>query len=266
MATGADPLQFVLSSSVRSDVLLAIADGSRTTDELLDALDASSSAVYNALGRLEDAGLIASADGAWTPTGSGRLIADFVRERERLGALLGEASEYFATHDARAIPAEFRLRMSELAGATVITAPETEPQGVVREVSDRIADADAALMIAPIYDELFEGAMPDSEGTRLVLDEGIVEMAVEDADDPAAIEAELSSYADDDIRVADVRFALTVTDAALLLSLPPLDGGYDARSEFVVEHERGRAWGRELFEAVWAEAVPVEEHVVDTYL
>lgn len=261
MATGADPLRFVLSSSVRSDLLRAVADGTRTTDELLAAIEASSSAIYSALGRLEDASLVAADGDEWTLTGSGQLVADFIHLRDRLGALLTDAGSYFATHDLRGVPREFRLRMNELAGAEILEASQTEPQRVVRELTERFETAEHADVISPIYAESFGSVMPTSADSRLVLDESVVEAALEAADRDDSIERQLENYADADIRVADVSFALAVTDEALLLSLPGLDGGYDARTEFVAEHERGRNWGSDLFEAVWADAEPLLAHV-----
>ncbi|MFB6140571.1 MAG: hypothetical protein ABEJ26_09080 [Halosimplex sp.] len=40
---------YVLSSSVRTDVLLSVTEGSRPMDALIDGVDASESAVYNAV-------------------------------------------------------------------------------------------------------------------------------------------------------------------------------------------------------------------------
>jgi predicted transcriptional regulator len=266
MAPGADPLQFVLSSSVRADLLRNVAEGSRSTDDLLDSIDASSSAIYNALGRLEEAGLLTADGETWNVTGSGRLVADFVRRRNRMGSLLGEAETYFATHDLGAIPEEFRLRMSELAGAEVLQASETEPQRVIRQVAEHFESAEQADVLSPIYAETFGDAVPTSGDSRLLLDAGIVEMAVDTTADRETLEAELADWAEANVRVDDVDFALAVTDDVLLLSLPNLDGSYDARTEFVVEHERGRGWGTELFEHFWAAAEPLGPHVRSEYL
>lgn len=266
MAPGADPLQFVLSSSVRADLLGRVADGRRRTDELLETIDASSSAIYNALGRLEDASLLTSEGDVWDVTGSGRLVADFVRRRNRLGSLLGEAESYFATHDLGAIPQEFRLRMSELAGADVLEASETEPQRVIRQVAEHFESAERADVLSPIYAETFGSAVPTSGESRLLLDESIVEMAVDTTADRAALEAELEDWAAANVRVDTVDIALAVTEDKLLLSLPRLDGSYDARTEFVVDHPRGREWGTELFEHFWRDAEPLVPYVREHHL
>lgn len=266
MSSGADPVEFVLSSSVRSAVLRSIGDGTQTTDGLLEDVDASSSAIYEALGRLEEAGLLRSAGEDWTLTGSGRVIADCVDERERLDLLLDDAGSYLASHDTCALPERFRLRLGELAGGWVLTASSTEPQDVVREVSDRLDRADTALIATPIYDELFETVLPDPTGCRVVVDHGVVESAANELGDDAEIEAELEEYAVYDIRVTDANFSMAVTETALMLSLPLIDGGYDTQTEFLAEHDRARQWGRDLFERLWAEGEELEPYVLDHYL
>jgi predicted transcriptional regulator len=266
MASGPAPLEFVLSSSVRSDVLLAVADGQQSTNSLLEGLDASSSAVYNALGRLEEAGLLVSDDEAWSLTGSGHVVADFVVDRGKLSSLLDATGDYFATHDAGALPERYRRRMGELADGTVISASETEPQSVVREVGRRLERADTAFVISSIYDELFESALPETESVQLVLDSDVVDSAAAEFGDHEAIEAELSTYETNTIRVTDVDFAASVTDGELLLSLPLLDGGYDARTEFIAEHAQARTWGQDLFDDLWAEATTLGDYVRETHL
>lgn len=266
MPSSADPLGFVLSSSVRADLLRAVADGMATTDDLLTDVDASSSAIYSALGRLEDVRLLEAEGDGWRLTGSGRLVADFLARRDRLGRLLEEAGEYLATHDTEALPRRYRLRLSELADADVLEAAEPDPQGLIREITTRLENTASVDVIAPIYVDEHGSVLPTIEDSRLVLDESIVATAVEAADSVADVEAELENYVDEAIRISSVDFALTVTDDALLLSLPTLDGSYDARTEFVTEHERGRRWGTDLFETLWAEAEPLEPYVRDRFL
>ncbi len=266
MSNRSAPLEFVLSSAVRSDVLLAVADGHRSTDALLSGLDASSSAVYNALRRLEEAGLLVSGADAWSLTGSGHVVAAYAADSARLRSLFDQTDDYLATHDARPLPEPYRRRMGELADAHVIRASESEPQSVVRDIGRRLERSDHALVISHIYDELFESALPETGSAQLVLDYGVVDTVAGELDDEAAIEAELATYESEPIRVTDVGFAVTVTDDELLLSLPHLDGGYDAQTELVAEHERARTWGADLFEDRWAEATPLVEYVRDTYL
>lgn len=253
MPPGRETVRFALNSSVRSDILAALDDQPRTTESVLEALDASTSAVYSGLGELEEHGLLRTEDDVWHLTGSGRLLADLVTECDRYEQVFGDLGGYLQTHDTASLPREFRLTIGALAGATVLEATETEPHRAVTEVSDRIDAADSAKVVSPIYIESYEVAMPDVSGSKLLINDRVARLAAEsDGTGPV--------YDDLRIRVTDVEFALGVTDSELLLSLPLLDGDYDARSEVLAEHDRAIRWGEDLFESVWEEAVVLEAH------
>ena len=166
--------------------------------------------------------------------------------------VLGSAPDYWRRHDVTALPAPFRERLADLAGGEVVRATETRPARAVREIERRLQGADRVSIIAPIYDERFDDAVRGEETLRLVLDASVLEDILEEAD------AEESDDAGQ-VRVADARFAVTVTDDCVLLSLPTLDGSYDPRTEFVVESERAQQWGTELFERYWEDALSPEE-------
>ena len=146
MASDREPVRFVTASAVRSEVVTVLGESRVPTQSLLETLDASTSAVHNSLSELEQRGLIRSAEEGWELTGSGRLVADMVRQRERCG--------------------------------DVLHAPETEPNRAVEEV---------------------------------------------------------------------------------LLSLPTLDGSYDAQSELIAEYDPTRRWGEDLFERYWGRGVPIDQ-------
>lgn len=229
-----------------------LGEGGRRTEDLLDRLDASRSAVYNALGELEEHGLVRE-DDRWELTGSGRLLADIVAQRRRYERVLTDLEGYLRTHDTAGLPRELRRRVDALAGAEVFSATETEPNRAVAVVSERLDAADWAKMISPVYVGSYETAIPDTPGSKLVVDERLVRSAAaSDAD-------EASTYEELTIRVAGVDFALGVTDSELLLSLPKLDGGYDSRTEVIADHDCARRWGEDLFEQVWESAVPIDE-------
>jgi len=256
MVSGRDGIEFVTGSSVRSAIVDQLAERSASTDGLLERLDASTSAVYGSLGELEDRGFVcARDDGSWVLTGRGRLVADVVRQRDRCEGLFCETGKYLRTHDTGVLPRPLRLRMGELAtgGVEIISATETKPHRVVEEITRRVERTDAASVISPIYVESYAEAMPDTPDTRLLLDEDLARWARETDDEPD------NDYDHIDVRITDVEFALTVTESELLLSLPRMDGEYDAQSELVAEHDRARRWGTDLFEWYWEQATPIEQ-------
>jgi predicted transcriptional regulator len=249
---------YVLGSSVRTDVLSAVTDARRPTDALLAEVDASESAVYNAVGDLERKGLVRSLDDGWEATGSGQLVADLLEQQENLCRLLDD--DYWRTHDVSALPRRFRLRLTELAEAGVLRASDTDPHAVVREVCDRVERSGPAVdIVTPIYQAEYESVMPDDPEARLVVGRSVAVEALERADsfdDARQFDATR-------VRVLDVDVGVGVTDSEVMLSLPTVDGAYDSRTEVVAGDDRAMEWGRDLFEHYWTRATPNEEFVAE---
>ena len=253
MASDREPVRFVTASAVRSEVVTKLGESRVPTQSLLETLDASTSAVYSSLSELEQRGLIRSAEEGWELTGSGRLVADMVRQRERYGHLFGDMEEYLQTHDTTPLPRALRLRIGALAGGDVLYAPERAPNRAVEEVSNRLGRAETARVVSPIYVESYAEATFDAPRSRIVLDEEVVPRARDASSVPEG------GYEFVETRVAEVDFALGVTGSEVLLSLPTLDGSYDAQSEVIAEHAPARRWGEDLFERYWRRGVPIDQ-------
>jgi predicted transcriptional regulator len=248
-------IEYVAGSSVRSDVVLAVAGGTDTMEGLLAEIDASESAVYGAVSELRGKGLLTDPDD-FRLTGIGEIVADALERLEATDALLSGDTDYWRTHCVDVLPCRFRAELSALAGCDVIRATETDPHRAVRTVARRLEEAESAAIATPIYQEEYAMQLPDVSDLRLLLNRAVVEDASADA-----IEGGIEPPADADIRVGDVGFALTVTDEVVMLSLPKIDGGYDTQSELFAEHERALDWGQRLYEHCWERARPVEEFV-----
>ncbi|GAA0198561.1 helix-turn-helix transcriptional regulator [Haladaptatus pallidirubidus] len=244
-------IEYVLRSGARTDVLLAIADGSDSTQSLLNRNLASESAVYNALTELENRGLIhVPRRKRWAVTGTGSVVADLIEHQRETERVLRTDIDYWRNHDITVLPRPFRSCLADLADGEIVRATDTQPSRAVREVEKRLEPATAASVIAPVFNERYSNAfLAGCDNPRLVLGEDVFADLITDAD-----VGENDGGDNLRTRVADVAFALTVTDDCLLFSLPLLDGSYDAQTEFVAESERARCWGTELFEYIWKDA------------
>ena len=248
----------VLSSSVRTDVLVSLASRSSDTEGLIETVDASESAIYNALGDLERRGLLRTVEGHHEVTGSGQLVADLLEQQENLCRLLED--DYWETHDVGALPRRFRLRLTELADADVFRAPDTDPHAGVREVSKRVEAAEERVdIVTPIYQAEYETVMPDVEDARLVIDTTVLRESLERA---GSME-EARTFDETDVRILDIDVGVGVTEDSLMLSLPTIDGQYDSRTEVLATDERALAWGRDLYEYYWERATPSDEFLAE---
>ena len=244
----------VLSSSVRTDVLVGLATAPSDTDGLIETVDASESAIYTAVGDLRRRGLLRTVDGRHGVTGSGQLVADLLEQQENLCRLLDD--EYWETHDVGALPRRFRLRLTELAGAEVFRAPDTDPHAGVREVSKRVEAARERVdIVTPIYQADYETVMPDAGGARLVIDTTVLRESLKRAGSMDAAR----TFDETEVRLLDVDVGVGVTEDHLMLSLPTIDGQYDSRTEVLATDGRALAWGRDLYEYYWERATPSDE-------
>lgn len=241
----------VFASSVRRAVLAELSERPRQRRALLDDVDASKSAVYNALNELRDRDLLREGRvRRWETTGLGELVADYVAARERTGDVLSTHAEYWATHDPTALPESFRTTLGALAGAERLSSPDAEPFRVASTVVDVVERADRVALAAPIYHDRYAAALERvaCEGeVRLVLAPSVLAEVGgrEDADDPA-------------VRVADPAATVLVTDDSLLLALPREDGTHDPEAKLLADTDRAREWGRRLFEHHWRAATPLD--------
>lgn len=243
------PVRYVCRSSVREDLVCTLGETSSTTDELLEGLDASESAVYDALSNLQTRDLVESHEDGWRLSGGGQLVADALRRMRETETLLRD-DDYWNDHDTRVLPQTYRRRLPELGDYEILRAHESDLNRQVRQVAGRIDAVEACDIVSPVYHEAYGEAMPDHEDARLVLSSDLVEGPSPERHPRSDLEATA-------VRIADAPFALGVSPDWTILTLPERDGKW-ARATLVSEDDSAIQWGRDLFETVWTDATPLE--------
>ncbi|WP_435358730.1 helix-turn-helix transcriptional regulator [Haloarchaeobius sp. DFWS5] len=247
---------FIWGSAARREVLGVLAASERPRQDVVEAADASESAVYDAMNRLKRRGYVFEReDGPWALTGTGQAFTDLLERVQTVEGVVDTAPDYWATHDLSALPESSRRELHKLDGSEVIHSPETDPFRASRYVESAIEHASEVAIVSPVYDDRFASALAASpaERPRLILTPDVLRQT---ADTPTEDRHETDHM---DIRVADAAFAMVVTGDGTYLSLPRLDGGYDPQTELVAESSAAVEWGREVYDALWADATPVEE-------
>ena len=250
MVTSGGHVEYVRSSSVRTAVLAAVRETARGTTDLVADLEASESAVYEAVNDLANRGLLRDEAGEWHPTGLGVVVWDSLDRETRIQNELTGEEEYWTRHDPSVIPPYYR-RFELLADAEVLRASDADPHRLTRTIADRIREADRAWILATIYHPEFAEAIAGCDDARLVLDRTVVSEVADDSGDGDGPEIP--------IRIGEVPFSLAVTEDSTLLSLPLREGGYDAKTELCAESDAAVKWGQDLFEHYWAAATPVPD-------
>lgn len=259
----ADGISFVLGSEVRRAVLAEIAEGSVCSRAVVGRCAASESAVYDALGKLADRGLVEETEeGSWRLTGAGRLVADTVERCEALDRVLGADPEYWASHDPTGLPERFRRSVDRLECCDVVRSPDTDPYRAARRVERAIRDADRVAIVAPVYSDRHAAALleSDAERRRLVMTPEMASRVV--TDEPDGPEPE---FGDLEIRIQSAAISLTLTDEELLFSVPTLAGDFDPGTEIASRAGAALEWGGRLFEHYWEQGTPVGDWLVSEH-
>lgn len=245
--------RFVAASTVRTAVLDALVEENHSTRALVADLEASESAVYDAVNALAERGLLCERDDEWELTGVGFVVADALDWLAAAETTLDADRAYWRTHDVTVLPERLRRHVGALCDCEVIRATDADPNRVVREVAERIREADRIDIVSPVYQKQYAQAItPADVSARLVLDYDVVEAV---RTDPPG---EAQAVPNTEVRVAEAAFALGVTESEVMLSLPQCDGSYDIQSEVVAPGDRAVRWGRRLFETVWEHSVAPE--------
>jgi len=251
-------IMYVRSSSVRTDVVDSVSEKTRSTDEILAALDASESAVYDALSNLQSREVIAETTDGWQLTGTGRLICDALERQEETDRLLSSAPDYWERHDVSVLPQPFRRRLPELGDYDVVRSTEGDLRGLVPWVVSRVEAVESCAVISPMYHREYEEAMPDNAESQLLVGKRVIDEILLDMTDDSTP----GRFDETAVRVTAVPFALGVSEEWTILTIPEY-GDQWADAKLFSTAESAIEWGHELFDQVWAESTPLETYLSD---
>jgi len=249
-------IDYVQSSSVRSDVVDSLADRTQSTDQILAALTASESAIYDALSNLQNRGVIAATGDGWQLSGTGRLVNDILKRQQATDQLLSAEPSYWDQHDVTTIPQPFRRRLPELGDYDIVRATESDLRGLVPWVVSHVEAIESCAVISPMYHREYEEAMPDNADSRIIVGKRVIDDVLLDQSDSTSP----GKFDETAIRVTAVPFALAASEEWAILTIPERGEAW-SDAKLISTTDSAIEWGRELFEHVWTDSEPL-----DTYL
>jgi predicted transcriptional regulator len=272
------PNEFVITSSVRTEIVLRAAESTTSTDALLSGIDASDSAVYDALSTLRDRGLLTECSSGWELTAHGSLVADSVSAWQSSETFLATDPEFWKNHRLDVIPARFRRRLPEIGEYEIVRDTPQDPNRSEDLAISMIESADACELTTPYYSRRHQEVIPTHPETRLLVTREAIDVSLQrykDGHREVLTELEPAS-----IRLTECQFASVVTDQKLKFELPTLSEGpttqhggnstpepsergsvTDTTAIFVSETDPAVQFGRDLFEALWANSEPLGPYV-----
>jgi predicted transcriptional regulator len=249
---------FVISSSVRVDILQRLAGTPQPTDELIDHLDASTSAVYTALADLERQGVVFDGDAGWRLTGQGRLVVDLIDRRTATVQTINHDQDYWETHRTDHLPREFRRRLPELSTYEVIRSEPPDVRAHARVAIDLLEQAESCRTAMPIHVPEYRNAFPDHPDSRLLFSPSVIDTVR--ADSGTGTSDGIRQIDAAECRVRDMQFGFTVSDSYLMLALRPM-GQSPVASMLLSEADSAIRWATDLYESFWQDAEPVESYL-----
>lgn len=272
------PNEFVITSSVRTEIIRRVSEKTTPTDALLSEITASDSAVYDALSTLRERGLLIESDSGWELTAHGHLVADSVSAWRSSEDFLARDPSYWKNHRIDVIPAPFRRRLPAVGEYEIVRDAPEEPNRSEDVAISMIESADYCELTTPYYSRRHQAAIPRHPKTRLLVTRDAIDVSLQRYKD--GHREELNNLEPATIRLTDCQFASTVTDDKLKFELPTLSEGKTGRQEgtgptdenergsvadttalFVSETESAVQLGRDLFEMLWADSDPLGPYI-----
>lgn len=250
--------QYVASSSVRVDIVTLLSERKVSTSELIEGIDATSSAVYSALADLDSRGLVRETPDGLELTGRGQVVADTVSHRESTEAFLDCDPNYWQQYRAEVLPERFRLRLPEIGDYEVVRNDETAINNRKKQVVSRLQHADTVSLISSVYARAFEEAVPNTPESRLLLSREIIDLVLQRLDSGRRDQFLLTP--EPEIRLAPTELQLNYSSTYMYFVLPHRTND---RPTAMVASETDAAiqWAEELFESFWTDAEPLTAYL-----
>lgn len=258
MTTDPSPIDYVIGSSVRQAVLQQIDREDQSTADLLGNLEASESAIYDALSELAAEELIdrRENDDSWYPTGAGRIVLDRIRIQDRTNQLLEIDRAYWRNHRVDVLPAPYRRELHVLSNAEVLRATGLDPNGPLREVAESIETTDRIDLAAVVYNQrIGEAFLESTAEKRLVLNTTLIEDFLLERGEEDLTQLDAA------VRVTDVSTAIALTETTVFVSLPPRDDLFDPQTVLRSEDKKAREWAQRFFDHLWTAGIPIGDYL-----
>ena len=259
------PTEFVITSSVRTAIVQALDGRPTATSELLAELDASESAVYDALASLRERGIARETDSGWALTAQGRIIADSVDVYQATESFLETDPEYWEVHRVDVIPDPFRRRLPELGDYEVYRDIPGEPNRSEQIAVSRMAAATAPDITTPFYSKNHEDHVPSHPETRMLVTRAAIDISLQRYRE--GHREQLDDMPNVSVRLTECQFASVVGEDFLLFGLPTVESDEptlsDTSATLVSETESAVQWGQELFEYLWERSEPLDSYIAE---
>ena len=256
-------IKYILTSTMRSKLLLTMYNGPKNLEELRNELEKPSATILHGLKELETINLIKKVQKQYQLTSSGFLLAtNMIKLIENWASISNDVS-FWNNHTLEDIPEEFLKNMHLLKDATYVKSTTSELSNAFNRYVKLISNSDELKIIMPIYSENhFKHIIELLDNNKLKYLELIVSKDILNS-----IELnetfKKSLLKNKKVKIIciekNLKLFLTYSKEFMSLTLFFKDGHYDDSQILIGESKNARKWGANIID--YYERVVHEESV-----
>jgi len=245
-----DLLGIITLSDKRKKLLLFLADGQKTWDEIKITLHVTATGILPQIKILEDEKLIIREGKQFSLTEIGSLIVRLLKPFDQTLGVLEQERKFWDEHHIYALPDEFLPRLGELGEVRIIECSVEDSFEPHTQFIESLRQAKKikgiSPIVHPIYPSLFLNLTKEQKEVSLILTKTAFDKIKKEFYDMLMEGLKLPN-ADLYIFDGDIRFAHIVTDHHLSISFFLNNGLFDSKKDLVSVSKSALQFGEDLF-------------------
>lgn len=243
-------IKYILTSGMRSKLLLAIYENPKNLDELRKELKKPSATILHGLKELESINLIKKVQKYYELTSNGFLLTTNMVKLIENWYALNKSKLFWNSHDISGIPDEFLKDIYLLKNAEYVTSTTSDLSNAFNTYIKYISKSKKLKIILPIYSENhFKHMIKLLNDNKLKKLELIVSEEILDSiNENELFKRELANNNKVKIRCVEnkLKIFLTCSDEFMSLTLFFNDGHYDDSQILIAKDKNAIKWGKNL--------------------
>jgi predicted transcriptional regulator len=250
-----DDLKFLLTSGVRTKVIISLIEGPRNLGDLKKELNLDAASISHALKNLAERQFVVKMDNAYNLSQKGKIMCIKLVDGIRTVYVVQGKEKLWLNHDIKNIPKALLSTLGDLSDSILVESEPTDLFKPFENYNNILLESDNIKGLSPIFRldlvETIQKRVEDGADVELIFTGNVLTKLLSTVD-PECL-PELENYISmDNLRIwqidNDVKIAFTVTDKFLSLGLFSSTGEYDSTKDLVSEDPDALAWGNRLFD------------------
>ena len=253
-------IQALFRSRLQIQILLALADGTKTLSQLRDITGSSSQALIPKIRKLESSNFMAISDYEYHLTPVGKILTKKIKDIILFKSVTKKHNNFWDQHYSEAIPEEFFVNLGELYNSDIILDTNVDIFNVYFNFLRMIQDSKEIYILSPISSPAHTDAVLKRirEGVYVetLIGKDLIGQILQSPHFDKI--HELASHTTSKIFILDEmpRLGLTVTDKQISIGLYKSDGvTYDTTTDLFSADPAAVAWGQKLYQYYKSNAV-----------